>query len=142
MRAHLGEAAVELAVLADEHGVHRRLHVVVYAALAGAAPEGKGPGMGVEHHLLALPRIRPDVGHAAMAKPGVRDLSLEGDAVEDDPFLRPVELVGLGRREGQRNKCLGGLSLRLRRPNICPAPSVTAHRVIAAGIAGPPKRLE
>jgi hypothetical protein len=44
-----------------------------------------------------------------MAKPGVRDLSLEGDAVEDDPFLRPVELVGLGRREGQRNKCLGGL---------------------------------
>src|SRR5208337_419957 len=51
-------------------------------------------------------------------------------------------LVGLGRRKGQRNKCLGGLSLRLRRPNICPAPSVTAHRVIAAGIAGPPKRLE
>src|SRR5208283_1595756 len=63
-----------------------------------------------------------------------------GDSVEDDPFLRPVELVGLGRREGQRNKCLAGLGRRLRRPNIRPAPSVTAHRVIAAGIAGPLKR--
>ncbi len=117
-------------------------HIIGNAALAGAAPESKGPGMGVEHHLLALPRIRPDVGHAAVAKPGVRDLSFEGDAVEDDPFLRPIELVGLGRREGQRNKGLAGLGLRLRRPNIRPAPSVTAHRVIAAGIAGPPKRLE
>ena len=142
MRAHLGEAPIELALLADEHGVHRRLHVVVDAALAGAARESKGPGMGVEHHLLALPRIRPDVGHAAVAKPGVRDLSFEGDAVEDDPIPPTNRLVGLGRREGQRNKGLAGLGLRLRRPNIRPAPSVTAHRVIAAGIAGPPKRLE
>jgi len=52
--AHLQKAAVELAVLADEDRLHRRLHVVVNAARAGAPEEGKRPVVGVEYHLLRL----------------------------------------------------------------------------------------
>src|SRR5271166_2188930 len=52
VRAHLEEAAIVLAVLADEDRVHRRLHVVVDAALAGAPEEREGAVVGVEHHLL------------------------------------------------------------------------------------------
>jgi hypothetical protein len=39
-------------LLADEDRLHRRLHVVVDAARAGALEEGEGPVVGVEHHLL------------------------------------------------------------------------------------------
>jgi hypothetical protein len=42
MRAHLQEAAVVLALLADEDRVDRRFHVVVDAALAGALEKDEG----------------------------------------------------------------------------------------------------
>ncbi len=141
MRAHLGKAAVELAFLADEHGVDGGLHVVVDAALAGPTPEGEGPRMGVEHHLLGLARISPNVGHAAVAKPDLRYLGLEGDAVEDDPFFRPIELISFSRREGQRDESLGGFGRR-RRLRLRPALRIAANRVIAAGIPRTPQRLE
>ena len=51
--AHLQEAPVVGPLLADEDRLHRRLHVVVDAARAGALEEGERPVMGVEHHLLA-----------------------------------------------------------------------------------------
>src|SRR4029079_5027378 len=41
--AHLKEATIVLPVLADEHCLHRGLHVVVDAARAGAAEKGEGP---------------------------------------------------------------------------------------------------
>ena len=41
VRAHLEEAAIVLAVLADEDRLHRRLHVVVNAAPAGARKNAK-----------------------------------------------------------------------------------------------------
>ena len=41
--AHLQEAAIVVALLADEDRLHRRLHVVVDAALAGALEEGERP---------------------------------------------------------------------------------------------------
>ena len=46
VRAHLEEAAIVLAVLADEDRVHRSLHVVVDAALAGTPEEREGAGRG------------------------------------------------------------------------------------------------
>src|SRR5260370_10105853 len=41
--AHLQEAPIVEPVLADEDRLHRRLHVVVDAARAGAPEEGEGP---------------------------------------------------------------------------------------------------
>ena len=61
---HDQEAPVEHPLLADEHRIHGRLHVVVDAPGRRAAEEGEGPGMGVEHHLLALARIGPHIDRA------------------------------------------------------------------------------
>ena len=68
MAAHLQKAPVELALLAQEHRLHRRLHVVVDAARAGTFEVGEGVCMGVENHLLALARIDPNKRHPAMAE--------------------------------------------------------------------------
>ena len=57
MRAHLQKPLVVPSLLADEHRVHRRLHVVVDAALADPAKEPKRPLVRIEHHLLALARV-------------------------------------------------------------------------------------
>ena len=116
-------------VLADEDRLHRRLHVVVDAALARALEEGEGAFVGVEHHLLALARIGPDEEHPAVAEADVRDLHRRRHAVQHDDLVAPVELVGLARRERRAAQ---------RRPPSCaacappPASRVPAHRVIAA----------
>jgi hypothetical protein len=57
--AHLQEAAIEEALLANKNRLHRRLHVVLDAASTGALKQGKRPVMGIEHHLLRLARIDP-----------------------------------------------------------------------------------
>src|SRR5690606_34562065 len=64
--AHLLEPAIIRAVAADEDRVHRRLHVVVDPTRTGAAEEGKGLVMGIEHHFLRLSRVGPDEQHPAM----------------------------------------------------------------------------
>ena len=104
VRAHLQEAAIVLAVLADEDRLHRRLHVVVDAARAGALEEGERPLVRVEHHLLRLARIGAHEHHPAVAEPDMRDLHGRRHAVQHDDLVAPVELVGLARREGQRHE--------------------------------------
>ena len=89
VRAHLEEAVVVLAVLADEDRLHRRLHVVVNAALAGALEEREGALVGVEHHLLRLPRVGAHEHHAAHGKPDVGDLHRRRHAVHDDDLVAP-----------------------------------------------------
>jgi hypothetical protein len=69
MTAHLQEVAIVEAILADEDRLHRRLHVVVNAAPAGALEEGERPIVRVEHHLLRLARIGAHERHAAVAEP-------------------------------------------------------------------------
>ena len=80
--AHLQEAAIVLPILADEDRLHRRLHVVVDAARAGALEEGEGPFVGVEHHLLRLARIGPHKHHPAVAEADVGDLHGHRHAVD------------------------------------------------------------
>jgi hypothetical protein len=92
-----------LPILADKHRLHRRLHVVVDAARAGAPEERKRPVVGVEDHLLRLARIGAHEQHAAVAEPDMGDLHGHRHAVQDDDLVAPVELVGLARREDQRN---------------------------------------
>ena len=57
MRAHLPEAAIVLAILANEDRLHCALHVVVDAAPTGALEECERPFVLVEHHLLRFARI-------------------------------------------------------------------------------------
>ena len=104
MRAHRQKAAVEAALLADEHRVDRRRHVVVDAAPAHAAKQAEGVVVRVEHHLLGLARIGPHQEHPAVAEPDVGDLDRRRHPAEHHHLVRPVELIGLARREPQRDE--------------------------------------
>ena len=131
MPTHLQEPAIVGALLANEDRVHRGLHVVVDPARAGALEEGKRPVVAVEHHLLALSRIRPHERHPAVAEPQVRHLHDRRHALDHDDLVAPVELVGFAGCEAQRHE-------GRRRRRILPAPPsgrVAPHRIIAAGIA-------
>ena len=94
MAAHLQEAAIVEAVLADEDRLHRRLHVVVDAASAGPLEQRERPVVGIEHHLLRLARIGAHEQHAAVAEPDMGDLHGHRHAVQQDDLVAPVELVG------------------------------------------------
>ena len=100
---HLHGAPVERALLADEDGLHRRLHVVVDASPAGTLEQPECPVVGVEHHLLARARISADEEHSAVAQPDVRDLDLGRHPRQHHVLVAPVELIGLARREHQRH---------------------------------------
>src|SRR5271165_7225171 len=54
MPENLQKVPVKLAVLATEHGLDRRFHVVVDAACAAALENLESEEVGVKHHLLAL----------------------------------------------------------------------------------------
>ncbi len=138
MAQHLLEAAVELAFLADEDSINRRLHVVVDATLAGALEEPERPVMRVEHHLLGFARIGPDERHPAVAEPDMGNLHRRAHAVDHDDLVAPVELVGFTGRKHQRNVGFG-LLLRL---TPLPGPAEPAHRIVAATISGKPQILE
>lgn len=121
-------------LLADEDGAHRRLHVVVDAAPAGALEEREGAIMSVEHHLLALTRIGSHEHHARVAEPDMSDFDGHRHAVEQDDFVAPVELIGLAGRKAQWYEdggCRGGLLL-------APTSGIAAYGVIAALIAKTP----
>ena len=135
---HLHEAPVERALLADEDGLHRRLHVVVDASPAGTLEQPECPVVGVEHHLLARARISADEEHSAVAQPDVRDLDLGRHPRQHHVLVAPVELIGLARREHQRH-----IGLR-RRCRTAPPPrlGVAPHRVVAAAIARPSRASE
>jgi hypothetical protein len=131
VRAHLEETAIVLAVLADEDRLHRRLHVVVNAALAGAPEEREGAVVGVEHHLLRLARVGAHEHHPAHGKPHVGDLHRRRRPADDDDLVAPVELVGFARRKRQ-----GNVSFRRRaRVLFAPTPRISANSVVAALVA-------
>ena len=64
-----------------EDRLHRRLHVVVDAAPAGALEQGERPVVGVKHHLLRLARIAPHKQHPAVAEPDMGGLADHRHAV-------------------------------------------------------------
>ena len=128
MRAHLEEAAIVLAILADEDRLHRRLHVVVDAAPTGAFEESERPLVGVEHHLLRLARIGAHEHHPAVAEADMRDLHGRRHPVHQDNLVAPVKLVGLARRERQRH-----IGVRRRaRALLSPRDCIAANGGIAA----------
>src|ERR1700716_3383726 len=138
MAAHLQEPSIVETLLADEDGRHRRLHVVVDAALAGALEQSECPVVGVEHHLLRLARISSHEQRAAMAEPDVCHLHGHRRAVQQDDLVAPVELVGFTWREAQRHigRSRRGAAL------LAPPSGVAPHGVVAAGITAATQFLE
>jgi len=70
-----------------------------------------------------------DERHPAVAQADVGHLHFGRHPVQDDPVLRPVELVGLARRKRQRHERLGRRYCRLA---LLPAPDVSPHRIVTA----------
>jgi hypothetical protein len=50
--------------------------------------------VGVEHHLLRLARIGLDEQHAAVAEPDMGGLHDHRNAIQQNDFVAPVELIG------------------------------------------------
>ena len=126
---HDQEAAVEHPLLAGEHRGHRGLHVVVDAARRNSAEEGERAGMRVEHHLLRLARIGPNIHRPRCAQPHVRGLHPHRLAGDLDVLVAPVELVGLARPEDQRDERCGTVAGTLA-PLLEPAGGIAADRVV------------
>jgi len=99
MGTHLQKAAIVLPAFTNEDRLHRRLHVVVDAACAGAPEKGEGTFVRVEHHLLGLTRIGPNEHHPAVTQADMSDLHGHRHAAHHDDLVAPVELVGFARRE-------------------------------------------
>ena len=131
MPAHLLEAAIVGAILADKDRIDRRLHVVIDAPSAGAAKEGERLVVRVEHHLLRLAGIGPNERHPAVAETDMGNLDRHGHAIEDHDLMAPVELVGLAPIEAQRNI---GTRRRFTR-RLRPAGRIAPDSIIAAVIA-------
>ena len=88
--------------------VHRRLHVVVNAALGHPAQCGKRPVVGVEQHLVTLPRIPEDKEGAAGTQLSVRCNYLAQYAADHQRFFAPVERERFSQFEFERHE--GGLA--------------------------------
>ena len=133
MPAHLQEAPIILPLAAHEDRIHRGLHIVVDPALAGAAQERERLVMGVEHHLLALAWIGPDIEHPAVAEPQMRHLHCRRHPGQQDDLVAPVELVRFARGKAQRH-----IRCRCRhRLRAAPGLRVAPNSIIAAAIAQP-----
>ena len=138
MAHQLLEAPIELAILADEDRLHRRLHVVVDAALRHALEELERALVRVEHHLLALAHVRPHERHPAVAQADLRHLHGHRHAVEHDDLVAPVELVSFARCKAQRHISRRHPLALAHRPCLRVAPNV----VVAALVAGQTQLLE
>jgi len=108
---------------------------------AGVQPtgsQGERPVVGVEHHLLRLPRIGPHEQHAAVTEPDMGSLHHHRGAAQQDDLVAPVELVGFAWRKTQRD--ISGCG---RLPAFLAPPScVSTNRIIAAGITEAAKLFE
>src|SRR5208283_3271620 len=89
VRAHLEEAAIVLAVLADEDRVHRRLHVVVMPRWQAPRKNAKARSWASNTISSCLARVGAHEHHAAVAEPHVGDLHRRRHAVHDDDLVAP-----------------------------------------------------
>jgi len=103
MPDHGVEALVHLVLLAPADLVHRRLHVVVNAALGDTTEGTEGVVVGVKEHLVGLRQIGAHEKSATEAQLEMGNLELGADTVDSDPVLAPVELESLAGGKLQRH---------------------------------------
>ncbi len=135
VRDHGMETGVDDPSVALADLVHRRLHVVVNAALVHPAQCGKRPVVGVEQHLVTLPRIPGDKEGAAGTQLSVRCNYLAQYAADHQRFFAPVERERFSQFEFERHE--GGLArntVATRTPRAHPLghPTVTAAKPLRA----------
>ena len=138
VRAHLQEALVILARLADKDRFHRGLHIVVDAAPADPAIKDERLVMGIEHQFLRLPKIDPHEWHPAVRQLHVRCLDHQRQPLERDRLVAPIVLVRFARRKAHRHIGL----CRCPSPFAAPGFGIAVHAVVRAVIAATPQRLE
>jgi hypothetical protein len=87
--------------------------------------------MRVEHHLLRLARIGPDVDRPRRAQPHLGHLHSHRLASDLYILVTPVELVGLAGLEHERDEGRGAVA-RILAPRFRPAPGVATNRVVGS----------
>jgi hypothetical protein len=97
----------------------------------------EGVVMRGKHHLLGLARIGSHQEHPAVAQPEVGDLDRGRHPAEHHHLMRPVEPVGLARREPERDE-----DRALLRSGAAPSAHMTLHAVIGALVSIGTQQLE
>ena len=117
MARHLQEAAVVLALLAEEDQINGGLEIVVDATTGNAVPEPECPPVRIEDHLLRFAQIRHGEKHPAVREAQVRDLDLLHLPAKLDRLVAPVELIRFTRSEGERDEHLPAAPLAFTLPS-------------------------
>src|SRR5271165_1414730 len=138
VRAHLQEAAIILARLANEDRIDRCLHVVVDAAPADTAIEHERLIVRVKHQLLGLAEVGAHERHPAVRELHVRRLDGQRQTLKCDRLMAPVELVRLAGRKAQRYERL----CRNPCPFVPPRSREPVHAVVGAVIAATTQLFE
>src|SRR5271166_537753 len=138
VRAHLQEAAIILARLANEDRPDRCLHVVVDAASADTAIEHERLIVRVKHQLLGLAEVGAHERHPAVRELHVRRLDGQRQTLKCDRLMAPVELVRLAGRKAQRYERL----CRNPCPFVPPRSREPVHAVVGAVIAATTQLFE
>src|SRR5271157_4747993 len=138
VRAHLQEAAIILARLANEDRLDRCLHVVVDAAPADTAIEHERLIVRVKHQLLGLAEVGAHERHPAVRELHVRRLDGQRQTLKCDRLMAPVELVRLAGRKAQRYERL----CRNPCPFVPPRSREPVHAVVGAVIAATTQLFE
>jgi hypothetical protein len=125
------EAAIEVPFLAHQNGIDYRLQIVVNHPLGHATKEGKGPVVGIEHHLLRFAGIADDKHLPAIRQPEVGHLDAQRHTTDLHVFLAPVKLASITGCKHQRDK--GFLDTRL---GLCRFPLFheALHAVVGTSI--------
>ncbi len=111
---------------------HHCLQIVVDHPFGHATQEGKGPAVGIEHHLLCFAGVGDDKHLPAIGQPEMGDLDGQCYATNLNVFLTPVKLARIARGKDQGHK--GFLD---RRPGLCRLPLLhkALHAVVGATVA-------
>ena len=137
VRRQRQESGVEGPLLPQQHLRHHRLHIVVDAPPAHPPTEGKRLGVGIHHHLQALPHIGHADRQATVAEPKMGDADLRGPPPEQQRLLSPIELESLSRRKLQGDEDLPTPPV-LRLPGL----HLPTHAVVSPLVAAPLQLLK
>ena len=132
MSAHGVKSGIDGAFLAAPDFVDGGLHVVVDAAPGDATESGKGAGMRIKEHFVALCRIGDQPEGTTGAEFHVRNFDASAQAANEHVLAAPVKLEGFAERETERNI---GSSLGVGFNVGFPAPDEGADASVAARIA-------